>query len=381
MDKLKVVTEKDLKEAESIARIRVREEERKKRIFNAKTRTIGVDADALQEQIEEKRRQMAQQREMERKFVAKTTLCSEVAHQLEVEAQDQRRRIDEDINEYRRRFQRREDTREWDLNDPRMKWKTPPARINDSDPRLCVSSGQMFLGEDLTMVERLRLQKEQQRLWLESQMADRRRRQEDQRKAELAFQRATQVRDQVAMDLERNEQNNRRKFLAENAKINQRLARERMEENLRARHRESQDNLAEMCNFVTSDMLTENPEAAKSVFGPNRKIPYMFRGMSPEEIRSYRENQLQQIAEKKEQEHIDKVTKDQWDGLEKKFARMSAIEEMTVNRRAREHRTQLQEENQTLADEQKTQLNHLNTVVYRNSPTNEYFSQFNTTTR
>lgn len=299
MDKLKIATEKDLKEAAAIERRRIREEDRKKRIFDPKARTIGVDSDALRGQIEEKRQLEAEQEELQRRFVAEDSRCAEIVQQLEEEAKCQQRKYTEDLNDFRRRFQRREDTREWDLNDPWGKWKTPPARISDTDPRLSVSGGQRFLGEDLALKQRRQMQKEQQREWLQHQMAERRRREEDQRKADLAMQKAIEARDRVAIDLERSERSNRRKCLEEDAKINQQLARERYEKDLKTRQREYEDNLAEMCNFVTSDMLTENPETAKSAFGPGRKIPYMYRGMSPEEIRLYRQNQLEQIAEKK----------------------------------------------------------------------------------
>ncbi|XP_059615811.1 RIB43A-like with coiled-coils protein 2 [Phlebotomus argentipes] len=381
MDRLKVATEKDLREAAAIERRREREEERKKRIFDAKARTIGVDVSALDGQLEEKRQLQAQQDETRRRFVAESSRCAEVAQQLEEEAKCQQKQISESLNDYRRRFQRREDTREWDLNDPWAKRKAPPARISDSDPRLSVSGGQRFLGEDLTGGQRAKLQQQQQREWLQHQMAERRRREEDQRKADVALQRAIEARDRVALDLERSERSNRRKCLEQDAQINRRLARQRQEEELRRRQQEVQDNLAEMCNFATSDMLTENPEAANSSFGPGRKIPYMYRGMSPEEIRLCRENQLQQIAEKQERERGERLWEDQWDGLERKFARMSTIDERAVQRRVRANMASVQGENQGLAKEQKTQLDHLNGVVYRNSPTNEYFEQFNTTTR
>lgn len=42
---------------------------------------------------------------------------------------------------------------------------------------------------------------------------------------------------------------------------------------------------------------------------------------------------------------------------------------------------QLQEENNSIADEQKARINYLENVVFTNQPTMEYFSQFNTSTR
>ena len=41
----------------------------------------------------------------------------------------------------------------------------------------------------------------------------------------------------------------------------------------------------------------------------------------------------------------------------------------------------LVEENKRLAKEQATRLNHIDQEVYQNRPSNDYFSQFNTTSR
>lgn len=45
--------------------------------------------------------------------------------------------------------------------------------------------------------------------------------------------------------------------------------------------------------------MLENPNAAKSVYGPHRSINYMYKGMSQEEKDYYKNQQLNQIAEKK----------------------------------------------------------------------------------
>lgn len=63
--------------------------------------------------------------------------------------------------------------------------------------------------------------------------------------------------------------------------------------------REHDDCLAEMYNFMTSDLLTENPDVAQSNLGPNRKIGYMYKGMTEEEKQNVRDVQLTQIEEAK----------------------------------------------------------------------------------
>lgn len=54
----------------------------------------------------------------------------------------ERRRIENEIIEYHNKYQRKEDTREFDLNDPKQILKSLPARIGNNDPRLGISSAQ-----------------------------------------------------------------------------------------------------------------------------------------------------------------------------------------------------------------------------------------------
>ncbi len=67
----------------------------------------------------------------------------------------------QELNDYRRLYQKPENYKEWDLNDP-DRWKhLMPTRISDDDPRLGQSSGQIFSGEDLQASTRKKAQQEQ----------------------------------------------------------------------------------------------------------------------------------------------------------------------------------------------------------------------------
>ena len=58
----------DLKEAAAIERRRNQEEQRKARIFNSKTRMIGVDEQALQQQIKDRKQQDERERRRHEAF-------------------------------------------------------------------------------------------------------------------------------------------------------------------------------------------------------------------------------------------------------------------------------------------------------------------------
>lgn len=81
------------------------------------------------------------------------------------------RELSKSLNEYRKTFQRKEDGREYDLNDPDLLKNDKPARVSDDDPRLGISSLQKFSGEDLNGKERKKLQQEQVRYESISQSA------------------------------------------------------------------------------------------------------------------------------------------------------------------------------------------------------------------
>lgn len=83
----------------------------------------------------------------------------------------QQRQNAKELNEFRKFYQNREDSREWDLNDP-QRWKSLRApRITDDDPRLGVSSAQIFQGEDLQVLSRKRDQQEQMKNYFHSQVS------------------------------------------------------------------------------------------------------------------------------------------------------------------------------------------------------------------
>jgi hypothetical protein len=83
----------------------------------------------------------------------------------------QQRQNNEKLNEYRRLYQRPENAREWDLNDPnRWKYRTPARISDDDDSRLGPSSGQIFTGEDLQASTRKKAQQEQLKNYFDVQV-------------------------------------------------------------------------------------------------------------------------------------------------------------------------------------------------------------------
>ena len=124
------VTELDTdKQARDIARRRRQEEDRKKRVFDAKWRTIGQDVDALQAQIDEKKRRIAEEQARERALEAEQLASDRKLLALEEENQRQRQEAKRQLLEYYKTYQQKTMRREYDLTPEAEAANTLPARV------------------------------------------------------------------------------------------------------------------------------------------------------------------------------------------------------------------------------------------------------------
>lgn len=156
-----------------------------------------------------------------------------------------------------------------------------------------------FEGEDLVTEERLKVQREQMRSWLSQQIEERKAAEKDRKIAEEEYNAAIISRDARAIELDQMEKQCRKRLEEACSRYNKALMEERECYTKIKEQQEKDDNLAEMYNAMTSDMLTENPEVAKSNLGPGRQIGYLYKGMTPEEKEAFRAAQLAQIEEAK----------------------------------------------------------------------------------
>lgn len=82
------------------------------------------------------------------------------------------------------------------------------------------------MGEDLSQSDRQRIQRDQQKLWLDHQLKEKNQANHDRMKTEQSIQSAMLAHDQRVRELDEAERNNRRKLLAANAKYNLELVRD-----------------------------------------------------------------------------------------------------------------------------------------------------------
>ncbi|XP_043488460.1 RIB43A-like with coiled-coils protein 2 [Polistes fuscatus] len=374
-------TLEDRKVAASIERRRQIEEDRKSRIFNPRFRKIGIDKNFLDRQVEEKRQQREEERAKECQLDESLVRSSKIALQLEKEQAEERRRINEEIQAFRRLHQRREDRRDYDLYDPDSLKTSLPCRVGDDDPRLGLASAQRFEGEDFNFREQDRMKKEEMRWWFEKQKKEREIAEKERKDAEKAYQEAVVSRDKRALELENLERECRRRLNEATASFNRALAEEQEHRRVCEAAQDEEDKKAEIYNHVTGDFLTEAPEQAESSHGPKKPLASRYKGMTADQLKVFRDEQVKQIEEIQKMKLEEKRMNEEWDKLMNAHAETANAYQRELDRKRTELNKKIAEENLRLAEQQKSYQKYLNRVVYKNKHSQEFFLQFNKGTR
>ncbi|NXR13568.1 RIBC2 protein, partial [Semnornis frantzii] len=300
---------------------------------------------------------------------------------LEERQKNEIRNINKAVSDFQKNFQKPETRREFDLSDPQALKKDRPARLSDSDPRCTVSGLQKFMGEDLNYHQRMKFQKEQLREWSLQQQQDWKNALADQKFADYLYDKNRIELDQKTMEQQRKEEESRHAVCAATKDFNRTQASEMAERKKLEKHQKMKDDMDEISNLLQGDLLSENPEQAVSSFGRHRVIPDRWKGMNQDQLMAIRYSQQQQILEKlrlKEEEHQRDA---EWDRQRLQAARAQLVLERHQQRQSQECRRALDSINTELSQEQKSKNRYLKEEEYSNVPTDQYYAQFNTTSR
>ncbi|XP_043647546.1 RIB43A-like with coiled-coils protein 2 [Drosophila teissieri] len=378
--KIGICTKQDLDEAMKLQKREQYEDERKRRIFNAKQRLYGLDLEMLDRQILEKKKQRTAQMECDKKFEEQEQLQKRLILAQEKELEKKQRVVDSDLNYYRCRYQRKEQRREFDLNDPNFLKKARPTRVADNDISLGVSSAQIFQGEDLYNSDRKLRQREQQRAWLDQQVQERKKAEDARRQADNLLMDNVGCRDKHLQEMAKSDHQMRNQVIQRVRQFNINMAKQKQLDREREKREKYEDDMAEIYNMLSSDMLTENPDVAQSRTDPNKKIAFMYRGMTPEELRVFRLGQEQQlrlaIQRKTEAQMMDK----QWEQYAINMDRTLVLHQIEDDRRRKEEFDELMRANSKLAVEQDRQRKEA-LVGLTNSVSDDFYDQFNKNSR
>lgn len=371
----------DMKESAAIERRRNRELQRQSRIFNARVRTIGIDLNALNEQVQDRTRREVEEERRHNAFAADMTRNDKITVLLQKRQEHDMRELNKAVNEFRQSYQQPYDRREFDLNDPDSLKKDKPARVSDDDPRCGLASLQKFVGEDLNGKAREKLQQEQAREWIKQQTNEKDQALANQKYADHLYDLKAREMDQRACELASAEADCRRAINMATKDMNQALARERKAKEDSDKQQEQDDNFTEISNSVFGDMLTENPDVAQSAFGPHRVITDRWKGMSPAQLAEIRRIQQAQVEEKERLKQEEEEQAKEYNRLRLTQAKAGIIAERGIERKKKEIEKDQADENRRLAAEQRAKMDYLDKEVYTNPPTAAYFMQYNTTSR
>ncbi|XP_059834001.1 RIB43A-like with coiled-coils protein 2 [Hypanus sabinus] len=371
----------DLKEAAIIARRRDVEVQRKNRVFNTRVRTIGIDQQALDAQVQDRKLQEGTEASKHAAYAKDLIRHDQTMCLLDERYKHDMINLNKAISEFRLAYQKPETRREFDLNDPQALKKDVPARISDNDPRCTVSSIQMFTGEDLNRQERIRRQQEQIREWSFEQQQELKNALEEQKLADKFYDKNRTALDRRVCELQQMEEDTRRAVTVATKDFNRAQATEKATRQKLEEQNVQEDNLIEIENHLHSDLLTENPKQALSAFGPNRVIVDRWKGMTQDQVDDIIQKQKQQVQERKRLEEEERQRNAEWDRLRINDARASVLLERHQQRVQRQLRKEMDCQNMLLCKNHKERERFLKNEVYVNVPTAKYFDQFNTTSR
>uniref|UniRef100_UPI00358EBDAC RIB43A-like with coiled-coils protein 2 n=1 Tax=Myxine glutinosa TaxID=7769 RepID=UPI00358EBDAC len=342
----------ETKEAAAVKLRREREFDRKIRIFDSKRRTIGVDVDSLMQQVQEKHTLMNLDRQREAVFAAETLMNARIGLLREQKQKQVQRDVLNTLKE------------EWAHQQALATLREEENECGSEEKDTGGVSGlREMAGEDPTWMQRKREQKQQMRAWCDSLQRERREVAEKLRNIDDLYDKSMLAMTQRCMDVARVEMENRRAIQIATMNFNK----SQEEENKVLRQQRAQQ--------VNHPSLLLDPLQIKY---PNRRD---WRGLSAEEQKRICQQQLEQAAESRRLEEEHHARNRQWEQLQGLEARMSLLREREQNFSARSFRQTIAAENQRLAQEQNQHHHFLDREVFRNIPSEEFFTQFNTCSR
>ncbi|KAB5571595.1 hypothetical protein PHYPO_G00226830 [Pangasianodon hypophthalmus] len=256
MNRMEVLSERVA--AAHLDRRRQRELQRQERIFNTKVRTIGVDKEALQHQVEEKRAQRDSESRAVKEHSDDLIHTDRAACLLESRQKKDKRLLAEAIVNFCQQFQQPSSRREFDLNDPEVLKKQEGVRVLPG-----------LAGEDLGSEDRTRRQREQLRDWTLQQQQEL-----DQAKELQRLQGNSGL-----QDFRRWRKSTKRATNIAIKDFNRALAVELREQRERERRQVEENNRTDILNHLQGELLSESVQRSARV----RRDCY--KGMTPEQIR------------------------------------------------------------------------------------------------
>ncbi|XP_015460676.3 RIB43A-like with coiled-coils protein 1 isoform X1 [Astyanax mexicanus] len=292
----------DSRVVQAVERRRAAEAARHERIFSTRSRVIGVDTIVLEQQIAERRNREEVEKQQDLEL---DTLRVSIDHMVleQVKEEEQRRReLAEELQQYRALCQRPEDSRDADIN---YKHQGAPSVYLPSEESLGPASMQVFQGEGIGEEEKKRFQMELNERTFRAQREERDRQEKEKKHKDMLRDMELMQRNLIDVQLDALEEECKRAARMALKSYNQAQVDERRERERQEKLRQEGEGMKEVWHMVTSDLLTESPEAAaregeRSAEAP-RVLPDRWKGMSPKQLSAIYRQREEQRAEKENQ--------------------------------------------------------------------------------
>ncbi|XP_070687580.1 RIB43A-like with coiled-coils protein 2 [Pempheris klunzingeri] len=350
----------------SLQRRRDRETERQGRIFNDKMRTTGVDKEALDMQIKEKKKQEAAAKEEQNANDAKMLHNSKVAYILHSRQEKEKRAMKKAVDSYRHQYQQPWSQREYDLNDPERCRKTGVGDAQMMPPGL--------VGEDPDSKSRQQRQKEQLREWLIQQQSERAAGRHQQKLEEERYDQSRVEMASKALQLQSIEMERRKAAAIATKEYNLSMIEEKRRQ--KGEHNDK-NNHEDSMNHLQGQLTGVDVEPTLSMVGVPGLCPSSDRRAPPEKPQQINQFQKYQIEEKKRMELEKKQEEEQHDRVRLDSARTALLIERQQARLNKQLRRHLDSTNVRLAETSKQQAPD----IERGCIDDSFFSQFNTCSR
>ncbi|GIX78425.1 RIB43A-like with coiled-coils protein 2 [Caerostris darwini] len=335
---------------------RIFEEQRKKRIFNAKQRQIGLDIKTLNQQVYENHLHRTRVAENEGNLAEKAKNYNSMAILINQQRKKEIREQCKDI-----------DTEQ-------------PARV--SDDAYCPISGiQRLEGEDSFFKNRLKTQRNQIRDNLLQQILEKKTQKLSFKQSEHNWETSLLERDSYALQSSISEQNDRKKASIQLGDDNRNLAWQNQENRRFQKFKDETEGRKHIEYHYYGDMLTENPDVAKHPYQSHRILPDRWKGMSKIQVEEYYRSRVNQMQENQIKREQVRQKEEDWKEFFRNQQTMMQRHNNAEEREKRELCKQLELENQQLAKQQKEYQEYFNKVINCNIPSEKYYNQFNTSSR
>ncbi|TYZ67936.1 hypothetical protein PybrP1_012476 [[Pythium] brassicae (nom. inval.)] len=280
------------KEALRLEARRQREAERLKKLGPGRLRNIGADIAGVKNQVEEKQRQEAAEREAQRQEDEEAEAIRR--YLLQVESEDalaKRKELLTLRNDWRHQAAQREDARQQDA----------VVRARGIDPDACApGAAQKFDGEDVLRLERQRAQALQSKQWSQQLADERRQRDADEQRELAAYMAHVFEIERLQQALHSANERERAHVAAEIQRCNQRMLAAKRELEQRRAQREQEQNAREIAHALESHLVSENPlQAARPDVPMDQRVRVdHWKGFSSAETKRFLAQNEQLLADK-----------------------------------------------------------------------------------